>query len=1014
MPSAERSPFDNHSADAGGGRATVPSRRQRRTWRWLLLGSAVVVLLLLTFAPQIVGWSLLRHELPRRRMPGFKGNIRVGSASLSWWGPTILLDVEFDAPDGKPFYRVAKITEVPGAWGSVFHREGPIETRLEKPIVTLVLRPDGSNVEDALKPVLDHPIKSRRKKTVVTQGGSLDATDSVSGRVANWQDISLTATEDPQGAIPNRLQLSAKLADSPVAKPLEIEFTWSSSRGEPAGSLGTWDASIQTTDLPLTALGPVLGRFASDLDLSGTVSTKVHLASDGDLTIKDNLPVTGDWQLTTEKLQIACPSRMGDEKLVLDKTEFAGKFLRGATACRVDRFKLTTDVCQVEGSGSIPLMNSIAGAEGPAQSTFTLQGDVDLVALARLLPRTLNMREGTNLTEGRISFEAGSSRTEQGLVWKGSVETSRIAATVAGEPVAWDQPLKFKFALHQEQNRTQIDSVDLLSDLIHVTGRSQGDALHLDARCDLERVISRLGQFINTDKQELRGKLSLAADVTRDAEGMFVIDSRGDAENVLIRRLVTRTIERRAGDLQQETPGDAPPPEPFPPGAGRPPRPGRGAGAQPAPFPDRPLTRREKMAERKAEKQAKREQRREERELRKQANEIVLVPVQEWQTLWSEPHLVLTGKSRIHQDPLSVELVQAGVESDGLRVHAEGSISEIFGRCSIELNGEVDYDLGRLIERVREAVGPHLQIVGKDSRRFSIKGPLRTPTAPAATRPIVPLELSANGGLGWQRGDLFGVVAGPGSIDLTLAKGIVSMKPLDMAVSGGRLKLAPRFVLTGRPALVEVPAGVVIDRVVLTDEMCNSWLMYIAPIVAQATRSEGRISLSLNETRLSLADLAGGDLSGRLLVEGHVLPGPLFEEISRFISGIIAGIDAGPLRDLLAVDQPLVEISRQEIEFELHERRIYHSAMEFAARGVLIRTRGSVGLDQSLDLVATIVLSDELLSRLRILSKLQGRPLEIPIQGTLHKPRLARGAVGGLVEQLGQSVLDSIFGPPGP
>ena len=53
-------------------------------------------------------------------------------------------------------------------------------------------------------------------------------------------------------------------------------------------------------------------------------------------------------------------------------------------------------------------------------------------------------------------------------------------------------------------------------------------------------------------------------------------------------------------------------------------------------------------ADRKAERQTQREVRRRDREVRKQANEIVLVPVQEWQTLWSEPHLALTGRSRVH------------------------------------------------------------------------------------------------------------------------------------------------------------------------------------------------------------------------------------------------------------------------------------------------------------------------------------------------------------------------------
>jgi hypothetical protein len=56
-----------------------------------------------------------------------------------------------------------------------------------------------------------------------------------------------------------------------------------------------------------------------------------------------------------------------------------------------------------------------------------------------------------------------------------------------------------------------------------------------------------------------------------------------------------------------------------------------------------------------------------------------------------------------------------------------------------------------------------------------------------------------------------------------------------------------------------------------------------------------------------------------------------------------------------------------------------------------------------------ISLTDEMLSRVRVLGALQGRTLEIPIQGTLRKPRLARGAIGRLAKQLGQSILDRIF-----
>jgi hypothetical protein len=1030
MHSAEQNHLGAGTENAGdlaGGSLSAP--RRRRHWGRWILAFAVIVLLPLVFAPQIVAWSPLRHELPRLRMPGFKGHIRVGRAMLSWWGPTELWDLELDAPDGKPFYKVAKVTEFQGAWGSVFRREDPIESRLEQPVVILTLRPDGSNVEDALAPVLDHPIKSPRKKSFNATGGSLTATDTVTGRVANWKDIAMQGTVDPQGSTPNRVQLSASLAESSAAKQIEVDFTWSNPSDGLKRSQGKWDLGLRTTDLPLTALGPLLGRFASDLDLSGMVTTHVHLVSSSDPAANGNVPVSGDWQLTTQNLQVACPSRMGDERLALDKADFAGRFSREGSNCLVETLKLTTDVCRLEGSGSIPLHPADATADSPAKdaapldANFKLHGDVDLVALANHLPNTLKIREGTKLTEGRITFEAGSRQAEQGTVWTGNVETSRIAALVAGEQVAWDEPLKFKFALHREQHddhdRTQIDSVELLSDIIHLTGKSNGDALHLDGHCDLEQVIKRLGQFIDTDKQELRGKLSLAADITRDAEGLVAIDGRVDAENVLVRRLVSRMVERRAGDLPVDGPGDAPGDMPgnAQPEGPLPDAPGLGArsGQAPAGPLDRRQLRRQALAERKAERQAKREMRREQREIRKQTDEIVHVPVEEWQTLWDEPHLKLTLRSRLHPDPLSLELVQLGAESDGLTLRASGSVAEMFSRCVVELDGEADYDLARLIERVRDTVGPHLQIVGKNTRQFSLKGPLRSPAdETAAARPIVPLELSAKGGVSWQQGDLFGIVGGAGDIDLTLAQGIVSMRPLDMAVSGGRFKLAPRLILTGRPALVEIPAGPVIQNVVLTDELCDSWLKYVAPIVAHATRTEGRVSLALDETRLPLMNPASADVSGRLSIEGLVLPGPLFDEVSRFVGGIASGIDGGPLRDWLAVDRPLVQIARQEVEFKVHDRRIYHGAMDFVARGIVIRTHGSVGLDQSLDLVAEITLSNEILSRARFLGSLQGRPLEIPIQGTLRKPRLAKGGIGRLAEQLGQTILDGILNSRGP
>jgi hypothetical protein len=274
----------------------------------------------------------------------------------------------------------------------------------------------------------------------------------------------------------------------------------------------------------------------------------------------------------------------------------------------------------------------------------------------------------------------------------------------------------------------------------------------------------------------------------------------------------------------------------------------------------------------------------------------------------------------------------------------------------------------------------------------------------------VPPELTAKAALAWRTGDLFGLKAGPAEVDLALADGVVTMRPLEMNVSGGKVTLAPRVLLNDRPALLAVPAGPMIENVELTDDVCDSWMKYIAPIVAQATRAQGRFSLDLDETRLALADPASGEVNGRLrIASGQLLPGPLFAEISELVGRIVSTVDRNPPRDLLGIDRPLVEMDRQTVDFKLQGRRVYHSPVDFKVRNLLMRTHGSVGIDQTLDLIAGISFSDEFVSRAKILAPLAGRTLEIPIHGTLRKPAVDRGAIGTLLKQIGPNAIEGFI-----
>ena len=973
--------------------SAVPRRRISRRGTIAICLTGFLGLVFLT--PQLVAWSPLRHDLPRIRLPGYPGKITVGSAWLWWWGSTELHDVQFDGVDGAPLLTSRLIREDHGIWARLVRPDDPVGVQVEQPAVTLHLRSDGSNVEDALTPVFKHPKQRRRARTFEIFDATIHATDAQTGRTVEWNHIQAHGQLVPDGSRPSEVHLAAKLDDSSVADCLQLDVTYTSTPHGLPNAASPWNVAVRTNDLPVETLTPLLHRACPGLDLTGPVSADIRVGSEPAKSAGQPPHFSGAWQVKTSDLKTAWPRQPSDERTALGQTEFSGKLSLDGAVCLVETFDLKSPVCRLTGKGTFPVNHETASTSGDASQAlanadFKLNGDINLVALCRTFPHLVPLRPGTEPTEGTVTIDV-ASRIEGGKSkWHGKLGTSKLEALVAGERIAWDQPLNFNVDFHLEPGQLAIDRLECESDLVQLTGRGGNDFLHLEAGCDLDHVGSRLGQFVDTSHRELHGKIGLVVDFKRESPDIWGAEVKGTIDNLLIRRQATTMVERRAGDIH---PIERPP----------------------VVIPDRPPPilapgRRGMQAQRRADRQMRREDRRIDREVRKQENEVVLVPVQEWQSLWEEPHFEITCRTRWLREKDALEIAEVAARSEGIRVQGSGSIDELTGARRLGLNGEVDYDLPRLLERVRNLVGPHVQIVGKDSRRFSISGSLRSPAATPDVHPLVPMGLAGSASVGWQSGDLFGLAAGPADLNFELAQAIVALQPTEVAVSGGKLNLAPRLLLDDGPPHVEIPAGRLVDGVALTEEACNTWLMFVAPILADATRTEGQFSIDLDETRLPLLDPLSGDLGGKLFVaRGQVLPGPLLTELGEILGNFLPGEGGGPVRDWLGLDRPLVQFEKQAVDFELHGRRIHHSSLEFRVRNIVVRTRGSVGVDQTLDIIASISLSDEILKRSPFLSRLQGQVLEIPISGTLRRPRIDRSALGKLAQQFGPAAIEGII-----
>jgi len=391
----------------------------------------------------------------------------------------------------------------------------------------------------------------------------------------------------------------------------------------------------------------------------------------------------------------------------------------------------------------------------------------------------------------------------------------------------------------------------------------------------------------------------------------------------------------------------------------------------------------------------------------------------DWQEIWREPTLKLAGTNRYDhaRDRLTVASLTGASET--LKISAKGTIESLGTERVADLTGQIDYDLANVTKRFADHLGPHVQLVGRDTAQFKLNGPLVRPGAPSAeetdprmaslddvaTRPLVSPELTASTSFGWQSASVHGLRVGEGQLAATLSDGVVRFEPLDVPVSEGRFRLSPLIDLQTTSAPLHIKKGPLAENVQISPEMCHTWLKYVAPLLAEATRAEGRFSASLENSEVPLTDPQRSEVHGELeLHAASIGPGPLAREFLGIAQQVKTIVEGRPPSGRLLNTQ--LNVSQQEIKFDVEDGRVYHKNFTVTVGDVVISTSGSVGLDQSLEMEAVVPIRDNWVESKPYLQALKGTKVRIPIRGTLSKPSIDNRAL----RDLGQNMIGGAAG----
>jgi hypothetical protein len=402
------------------------------------------------------------------------------------------------------------------------------------------------------------------------------------------------------------------------------------------------------------------------------------------------------------------------------------------------------------------------------------------------------------------------------------------------------------------------------------------------------------------------------------------------------------------------------------------------------------------------------------------------------QLVWQENRLTLAAAGGLDGAADAVQLTSLDVGSQALALHAAGKITDLGTQQNLDLTGKIDYDWAALGPLLKPYLGDRVEIAGRQSRDFAVRGPLGGKDKNALVASVAPSGtnsaansggngatdqfailrgLSADASLGWTQAQIYGLRTGNMDLTAHLENGTLEFKPIETVLtdqrSSGQLSITPVIHLSPSPAEIVLGKGTVLSNVQISAQLSNTWIKFVAPMVSDSARTEGTFSVELDGGRVPLADPTKADIGGRLIVQNMtVTPGPLFRPFA-VIGQQIEAIAQGRL-PTAGAETALLKIDDQKVDFHLVDGRVYHQGLSMQVGQVTMRTRGWVGLDESVNIIVEIPLKEEWTrERNSPLASLDEPMIRIPIVGNLKDPKFDTRVTAKLMEAIPRATIEN-------
>ncbi|MCY3006752.1 MAG: hypothetical protein NTV29_12365 [Planctomycetota bacterium] len=366
--------------------------------------------------------------------------------------------------------------------------------------------------------------------------------------------------------------------------------------------------------------------------------------------------------------------------------------------------------------------------------------------------------------------------------------------------------------------------------------------------------------------------------------------------------------------------------------------------------------------------------------------------------LWEEPQAIMTVDGSYRFADGQLQLPQILLQTEWLAYGGATQMTQQAGSTVVQTQGSVTYDAARAAERLRPYTGGMLTASGQKTQ------PLEVTWVSAPNRKWTE-SLTARSSIGWDSANVVGIDIGNADIPLVIENGRFASKA-EFPVSQGVLRWNLDGDLSAEPMVFRQTQQRVIENVAITRQMCQGWLKFVTPLLADVTSVQGNLTLDIDRAEVYPTESFRQTVEGRLYVHGaNVGPGPLADQLLALVTQIRNLRRGAGATDAGGQATSWLQLPEQNIAFAVDRGRVMHKDMKIQAGDVLITTSGSVGLDGSLELIAGVPILKEWVDKTPALQPLAGQMIQIPIRGTASRPQLDSSGMIQLSQQLATSAL---------